>query len=120
MHELSIVTGIIRIVEEAARRHGAVKVESIELEIGEMAGIDRHAFDFAWRQAVKGTLLEGARRMIREIPAKARCLECGHDFSVKQSFDACPRCGSYFKDIYQGKEMRVKAIEIEKLTEKTG
>jgi len=114
MHELSIVIGIIKITEDAVLRHGGGRVKQIELEIGSLAGVQRDALDFAWRQAVKGTLLEGARRIIREIPAKARCLECGKKYALQHLYDACPSCGSYFREIIQGKEMRVKAIEIVK------
>ena len=39
MHELSIVLGIVDIANEEARRHHAQKIDSIELEIGTMAGV---------------------------------------------------------------------------------
>jgi hydrogenase nickel incorporation protein HypA/HybF len=27
-------------------------------------------------------------------------------------YDACPKCNSYFKDILQGKELKVKSLEV--------
>ena len=112
MHELSIVIEIIKIVKEAVDYKGEEKVESVELEIGTLAGIQREALEFAWASAVKGTILEGAKCIIKEIPAQASCLECGCQYNLEHWYDECPQCGSYFRDIIQGKEMRVKSIEI--------
>jgi hydrogenase nickel incorporation protein HypA/HybF len=113
MHELSIALGIVKIAEEESRKAAATKVTSIELEIGSMSGIELDSLDFAWPVAVKDTVLAEAAREIDWIEAKARCAECQFEFDVENSFDTCPRCKSYFKDIYKGKELRVKSLEIE-------
>ncbi len=113
MHELSIALGIVRIAEDESRKARANRVTAIELEIGTMAGIEMAALDFAWPVAVKDTVLEHAARQIDLVPARARCLECATEYAIAHSFDACPECRSYFKDIFQGKELRVKALQIE-------
>ena len=113
MHELSIALGIVKIAEEESRKANAKAVTSIELEIGTMAGIEMDSLDFAWPAAVKDTVLEHAKREIDLIPAKARCLECQTEYDLEHIYDTCPSCESYFKDIYQGKELRVKALEVE-------
>ena len=113
MHELSIALGIVKIAEDESRKASARVVKSIELEIGSMAGIEMDSLDFAWPIAVKDTVLEHANREIDLIPAKAKCLECQTEFNLEHTFDACPSCKSYFKDIFQGKELRVKALEVE-------
>jgi hydrogenase nickel incorporation protein HypA/HybF len=113
MHELSIALGIVKIAEEESKKAKAKAIKSIELEIGSMAGIEMDSLDFAWPVAVKDTVLEHASREIDLIPAKAKCLECQTTYDLEHIFDACPSCHSYFKDIFQGKELRVKALEIE-------
>ncbi|MEN8249963.1 MAG: hydrogenase maturation nickel metallochaperone HypA [Bacteroidota bacterium] len=113
MHELSIALGIVKIAEEECRKAKANNIKSIELEIGAMSGIEMSALDFAWPVAVKDTMLEHASREIDFISGKARCVDCDTEFDVEHSYDTCPKCNSYFKDIYQGKEMRVKALEVE-------
>ncbi|RLD21554.1 MAG: hydrogenase maturation nickel metallochaperone HypA [Bacteroidetes bacterium] len=113
MHELSIALGIVKIAEEESRKANAKVVTSIELEIGTMAGIEMDSLDFAWPVAVKDTVLENAKREIDLIPAKAKCLECQTEYDLEHTFDVCPSCNSYFKDIFQGKELRVKALEVE-------
>ena len=113
MHELSIALGIVKIAEEESKKANAKAVKSIELEIGTMAGIEMDSLDFAWPVAVKDTVLEHAKREIDRIPAKAKCLECQKEYDLEHTFDVCPSCNSYFKDIFQGKELRVKALEVE-------
>ena len=113
MHELSIALGIVKIAEEESRKAEASKVTSIELEIGSMSGIELEALDFAWPVAVKDTVLDGASREIDWVEARARCAECLHEFDVENSYDTCPKCNSYFKDVFRGKELRVKSLEVE-------
>lgn len=112
MHELSIVQSIIDIAESEVRKAGAHSVESIELEIGDLAGVEFSALDFAWDVAVRHTVLERAERQIRHVEGSARCSDCGQEFIMKQLFDACPSCGQYFNEILQGKELKVKALVV--------
>ena len=62
MHELSIVMSIIQIAEKESAKNNAAGVDEIELEIGALSGIEMSAFDFAWQQAIRSTLLENAKR----------------------------------------------------------
>ncbi len=112
MHELSIALGIVGIAESETRKAKATRVELIELEIGSLAGVELDALDFAWPQAVKGTVLENAERKIDFVEAKAKCLECEEEYGMQHFYDACPKCNSYFKDILKGKELRVKSLEV--------
>ena len=40
MHEMSIVSGVLKIVEDQARAAEATVINSIELEVGQLAGIE--------------------------------------------------------------------------------
>ncbi|MBL0154452.1 MAG: hydrogenase maturation nickel metallochaperone HypA [Chitinophagaceae bacterium] len=112
MHELSLVMSILQIAEREAEKHDAKQIEEIELEIGELSGVDRPAFDFAWEQAIRSTKLEKAQRHIHDISGEARCLECDKEFAIHQLFDPCPHCGNHFVEIRKGKEFRVKSLVV--------
>lgn len=112
MHELSIVLSIIDIAEEQTRKAGASKVDRIDLEIGLLAGVEFDALDFAWDAGVQNTVLQGAERYVHKIPARARCMDCGHLFDIEQLFEACPACGQYLTEVVQGRELRVKSLEV--------
>ena len=113
MHELSIISRIVEIAEEQVRRTGASKVTEIELEIGELAGVEWQALDFAWEIGVQKSVLEHATRQLNKVPGKALCLECKNAFAMHQLFDPCPNCHSFFNEILQGKELRVKTLTVE-------
>lgn len=112
MHELSIAMGILKIAEREAEKAGAKRIDLIELEIGNLAGIELDALDFAWSAVVKDTVLEHAVRKIDLIEGKGQCMECDHIFSLEHVYDPCPNCQNYLKGIIQGKELRVKALEV--------
>ncbi len=114
MHELSVAMSIVKAAEEGARKNNAFRINLIHLEIGSMAGIEMDALEFAWPMAVKNTMLEKAEKIFEVIPAVARCPECHEEYPVKNAFDACPNCGSYFKEYIKGKELKIKYLEIEK------
>ncbi len=110
MHELSIVMGIIDIAKKELEKAKLSKVETIELDIGTLSGVEFEALDFAWKMAVNDTVLENAERKINRIEAKAKCVSCGHIFKTRSVFDQCPKCNELFSEILSGKELRVKSL----------
>ncbi len=110
---LSITLSIIEIAEEAAKKENASVITEIELDIGKQAGVVREALDFAIETAKQGTMLEKANWVINEIPALARCAECGNEFEISDLFTPCPVCGNPFSDVFQGNELKVKSLKIE-------
>lgn len=112
MHELSIALGIVKIAEDETTKAKAKTVSKIELEIGVLSGIEMSSLDFIWESAVKDSVLENAIREIFIIPGKGQCMDCDEIFEIHKIYDCCPRCNSNFKGILQGKELRVKALEV--------
>ncbi len=112
MHELSLCEGVIRVLEESARREGFERVLTVWLEIGALAGVEIEAMRFGWEAVKRGTLAEGARLEIIEVPGRAWCLPCGGTVEIDQRFDPCPRCGGYQLQVTGGEELRVKELEV--------
>ena len=112
MHELSIAMGIVQIAEKEAKKAQVDRVLAIDLEIGTLSGVEIEALNFAWPMAVAGSVLQMAEKRIHLIEAQAKCLDCGTDFKMMHFYDTCPICGSPFKNIYKGKELRVKSLEV--------
>jgi hydrogenase nickel incorporation protein HypA/HybF len=112
MHELSIVLSIVDTAEEQARKHHAKAIEHIDLEIGNLAGVDEHALHFAWEVGVKDTILEKANYSIHKIKACAKCTNCDCEFEMKERFDPCPLCGEHLVQLLNGREMKIKSITL--------
>ena len=112
MHELSIVMSIVEIAEQQAKEANATIIEEIEIDIGCLSTVEMNAFEFAWGQAVKGTVLETAVKKINRIRGKAQCSDCYISFLLEQLYDPCPQCGQHLLHITEGKELRVKSLVV--------
>ena len=112
MHELSIVASIVEIARDHVSMRKAEGVDKIELEIGELAGIDWKALDFVWDVGVQSSVLENAERNIVRIPGEMKCMECNATFNSNSLYTNCPQCNSYFSEVLRGKELRVKSLTI--------
>lgn len=109
MHELGITRNIVAIVAEHA--NGA-KVQRVSLEIGKLSAIMPDAVRFCFDVCCQGTVLEGAKLEIIEIPGLARCRHCGAEVFLEQPFGICS-CGSVELDLINGEELKIKEMEIE-------
>jgi hydrogenase nickel incorporation protein HypA/HybF len=107
MHELSLAGGILKLVEDAARREGFRRVSLLHLEAGQLAGVETQALRFALASIAPGTLLQGAQVQIDEPAGQAWCLPCGRSVPIEQRGDACPHCGGYQLQPNGGTELRV-------------
>ena len=112
MHEYSITLSIVDIAEKEVKKHHATQVETIELDIGRLSGIEPMALEFAWDLAVPDTVLEKAQRKINYIKGKAVCADCGQEYEMEYIYDECPNCHSYLKEFLSGKELIVKSLTL--------
>ena len=113
MLEFSIALNIVDIASKTANDAHAEKINEVEIDIGILSGVVVVALEFALESAVKDTLLENAKITINEINAKVKCNECHTDFEPENNIAQCPACGSYNYDIVQGRELRVKSINVD-------
>ena len=108
MHELGIAQEIIAIVAERA---GNARVTRVVLEIGQHALILPESIRFCFDLCGEGTVVEGARLEIREIPGRARCRQCGAEVALEQPFGTCS-CGSCDLQWLAGGEIKIKEMEV--------
>ena len=113
MHELSIVSNIFDIVEENAAKHKATIVHEIELDIGELAGVEFDALDFALANAPRSNILKDARVVINKIQPKAKCQDCYHIFITTEFSANCPRCTSTQTKIISGHELKIRSFRMD-------
>lgn len=113
MHELSIACDLVEIAEAAARSAHAERVAVVYLKLGVFAGVVKEALLFGYDTAVKGTLLEGSRLEIEDVPLVIFCSACNHESSLPsvQCFE-CPVCGNLVTEIRHGKELELTSMEI--------
>ncbi len=113
MHEMSLAEGVRGIVEDAMRTQAGRKLNTIVLEIGELAAVELEALQFCLDVVLRGSVAEQARIEIETVAGQGWCMQCCATVPVRALYDACPQCGSYQVQATGGTEMRVKALELE-------
>ena len=110
MHEMSIAVSLIDRVLEAARPHGASRIEEIEVEVGVLRQVVFEALEMAFTAVSEGTLAEAAVLKLTEIPASAECRSCGHRFPVAVDQYLCPQCNRADVEIVGGDDIVLRTI----------
>lgn len=122
MHETAIAQSIVDTVLREAAQAGAVIVESVEIEIGELTflGIDQIRF---WiENQVDGTAAQKATWVFHTVKGGIACTACGYDGEIQaaESEDhfrvpvfACPQCGAADVEVVRGRDAFIRAIHVE-------
>ena len=113
MHEMSLVEGVLKIAEDAARAQGFARVKAVRLEIGALAPVDLDAMRFCFDAVTRDSIAQGARLEIACKPGSAWCMQCSQSVPLQALYDDCPRCGGRQLQITSGQEMRLKELEVE-------
>jgi|ERR1017187_853645 hydrogenase nickel incorporation protein HypA/HybF len=112
MHELSIAHSILSIAEKAVPKNDIAVVTGVNLQIGELSGVEIESLKFTFSVIKENTLLEKAELIIDIIEGKAACQECNIIFPLHSYGTCCPNCNSYSLKILKGREMRVLNIVV--------
>lgn len=110
---MSLCEGVLQIIEEEAKSQNFHKVKRVILDVGVLSGVEIHALKFSFEVVMRGSVAENAVLEINELEAQAWCMQCAEVVTVKQRYDACPKCKSYQLQISSGDEMRIKELEVD-------
>lgn len=113
MHELSIAMSIVEMAEEEAQRRAESRVDAVHLKLGPLSGVVRDALLAAYDLACEGTLLEGSRLLIEDVPIVVYCPTCQAErppVSIQRI--CCAECDTPTPDVRRGRELEVVALEL--------
>ena len=113
MHEMSIAMGLLGTVQAVATEHAATRVSRVEVALGVMQLVVPEALQMAFEAACEGTPVEGAELALEEVPIRARCLSCGHEFTASVEAFACPSCDQADVDIIEGNDIILTSVTCE-------
>lgn len=108
MHELTLADSLIMAIRDQL---GEARVRSVTIEVGKLSGVVPEALTFAFEICTKDTLLTDTVLIVDDVPATARCEECGVVAQI-DSFVAARRCGSVDLKLLTGQELRIKSVEV--------
>lgn len=114
MHELGIVTHVIKTLEEVAEEKNVTHIGSVTLSVGEVSGIVNEQMIDCWDYfKLRKDLVKDAVLKLEPIPAVTYCTSCGGTYSTVAHGKTCPDCGSGETYLVQGNECLIKEIEAE-------
>ena len=104
---------IIQGASQEAMRQGGARVHAVHLKLGPLSGVVKAALLFSYGLACEGTLLEGSRLVIEEVPIVVYCPDCEMEKTLDsiQRF-CCPSCGALTSEVVSGKQLELVAIEL--------
>ncbi len=111
MHEMSLCEGIRSVLEQQATAHNVAKITKVRLEIGQFAGVEKPALEFAFDVVMRGSPAEGAALEMIDVPGKAMCFDCAQEVEIEDRLAPCPKCGGGKLMPTGGDEMRIKDLE---------
>jgi hydrogenase nickel incorporation protein HypA/HybF len=113
MHELSIAISVVEMATQHALSASAKSVSQVELDIGELSGVEMESLRFALSVAVKDTILESTQFLINAIHPLFECTSCGCHYVPDQMPGTCPECGQGNPQLIEGNELQIKSLLIE-------
>ena len=113
MHEMSLAEGVLQVIEQQARQQAFVRVLSVRLEIGRLAGVEVEAMRFCFDAVTRDSVAQGATLIIDEPEGQAWYMPCGPSVPLPQRGSACPHCGGWQLQPTGGTELRITELEVE-------
>ena len=120
MHETAIVTGLIRIIETQAARHGTTHVSKVRLKVGRLRAVEPQQLSSCFEMFAEGTIAEGAELVIDVIGVRGRCRTCATEFDVPRFRFECPNCAGNDIEVIQGQELYIESFEADNGTAAAG
>lgn len=112
MHEMSLCEGIRNVIESQVATHDITRVRTVRLEIGQFSGVEKPALEFAFEVVMRGSVAEGARLEMIDLPGRAMCYDCMKEVEIAARLDPCPDCAGGRLMPVAGEEMRIKDLEV--------
>lgn len=115
MHEVSIIEGMIDLVEKQRAIHHFKKVQEIHLACGIYNCVSEENLNFCLKTVAQGTCLEGVILKVHRLPERWRCPSCEMDFVVenKDVEACCPKCRSSSVLPLLNSEILLDKLEVE-------
>jgi len=117
MHELAICQSLMNQIEDIALKQNAQFVTSIVLAIGPLSGVEAHALKQAYPIASAGTIAAQAELVIKQLPIRVKCNQCGSESDALPNKLTCKQCGDWRTTLISGDELLLMSVELERNTE---
>jgi len=114
MHEFSIVSSMMMLIEDYARKYNAKAVSKVVVGVGRLSGVEPDLLKIAFDTFKEKTICENAELVIEIEDLTIKCRDCGKETEMGEKLSRkCPHCGSLNTEIVRGQDMYLKSLEFE-------
>lgn len=115
MHEFSICqTLVATVLKELGKvKDKQIRLKRVRVSAGKYRRIVPASLKFAYKILTKDTPAEGSSLLIKTVPIKLKCNECGWNGSTRDICFVCRKCNGVNLEITGGKDICLESIEVE-------
>jgi hydrogenase nickel incorporation protein HypA/HybF len=110
LHELGVVIEVVKTVEDFAKKNGVTKIDTLVLQVGQLASVIPKYIEACYPAAVDGTLLQETKLKIEILPGNVICKKCNKVYNLIENNKKCPDCRSNEWELLCGREFKIKEI----------
>jgi hydrogenase nickel incorporation protein HypA/HybF len=112
MHEYSITTSIIDILEGIGKKNSLKRIKKVNFELDPLSNIEPESIRFYYEYLTRDNeMLRGAELVFTEISIEMACMSCSHAFNRKEFEPLCPKCGSTDVKISGSDDIKIMSVE---------
>ncbi len=112
MHEVGLMENALAIALNYAKRNQANRIHKMTLRVGTCSGVEPNALRFAFDVVTRNTIAETAQLEIETYPTRCYCTACRTEFEPIDFGYECPYCQTWSREILQGRELELAALEV--------
>jgi hydrogenase nickel incorporation protein HypA/HybF len=114
MHEVSVVRSLFSLIREKMTEElgRTLPVKKVSVIIGKLSAVVPSSFEFAFEIVSKDTEFENANLVVKYIPLKIKCSDCGCEMEIDEPFMFCRKCESFKVKVTAGNELHVDSFEV--------
>ena len=113
MDEHEIANHVLEVVDQAAYQRSISRILGLHVEIGGRRIFDPDRLQTAFATAARGTVAEGAQLVVKILPVRHHCENCGHDFDATGVELSCPDCSCPHTRMIGGEELRLLDMQVD-------
>ena len=113
VHEMSVATGIINVLDAKLGQLGSCKLTAVEVAVGELSGIAEDSLRFAVDSLLADKGYADVQLRLRRSPAVFGCAECNWKGQIETFSLHCPQCNAGEMEIINGQDVVLERIEVE-------
>lgn len=95
MHEYSITSSLVNILEDVAKKNKLKKISRVNIDLDPIANIEPDSIRFYYEFMTRDDkLLKDSELIFNIQKIRIECRDCGSIFEKDEFIPKCPKCGS--------------------------